>query len=426
MSQKKNKIKEFIQFSIKNSGTLFILKLLGLGLNYFILLLILHFYDFKGNGEYAVVLELARGLKVFVVFGLDYLLVKELTSINTQNRGLESLLGTFLVNNFLFFLLFSFCHLIFDLDMNIFYWTIFMSVWRFTGHYYRGKDSMVLYGFFEFVIFQLIALTSIICSNFIFNGFNFETIINILSLLVIVFLAAFKLPKILSQINKSVIETIKITFLNLYSVYKKGFHFVLTNSTNILSISILYVIIKENYSSEVLGVYDTVLKFAMIVSLPLIAASGRVMTLSAQYFNNDKMNELRSYIHNITRMLIIVSTLAAIGVSIFFIVYSFYFNITLKDYWLLFAVLVAGQLVNNWTGPVGIVLQVTNNEKIFNRITMLFGAYLVFSTFILAKFFDIYIIAINMLLYLSCVNYFALRVQKRKLDIRPHKKLLKK
>ena len=135
---------------------------------------------------------------------------------------------------------------------------------------------------------------------------------------------------------------------------------------------------------------------------------------------------LRSYIHNITRMLIIVSTLAAIGVSIFFIVYSFYFNITLKDYWLLFAVLVAGQLVNNWTGPVGIVLQVTNNEKIFNRITMLFGAYLVFSTFILAKFFDIYIIAINMLLYLSCVNYFALRVQKRKLDIRPHKKLLKK
>lgn len=426
MVLKKNKIKEFIQFSVKNSGTLFLLKLLGLGLNYFILLLILYFYDFEGNGEYAVVLELARGLKVFVVFGLDYLLVKELTSINKGSKGIGSLFGTFVFNNFLFFLLFLLCYLIFDLDANVFYWTIFMSVWRFTGHYYRGKDNMMLYGFFEFVIFQLIALTSIICSNFIFNTFSFKTIINVLSLLVIIILTVFNLPKVLSLINKGVVESIKTTLKNLTSVYKKGFHFVLTNSTNILSISILYIIIKDNYSSEILGIYDTVLKFAMIVSLPLIATSGRVMTLSSHYFNNNKMNELKTYINNITKMLIIVSTLAAIGVSVFFLVYSSYFNIMLQDYWLLFVVLVAGQLVNNWTGPVGIVLQVTNNEKIFNRITMFFGAYLVLSTFVLASFFDIYIIAINMLLYLSCVNYFALRAQKKNLDIRPHKKLLRK
>ena len=428
MSGRFKNLSSFLLSAYKHGGNLFLIKLLGLALNYGVLLLILYYYGFEGNGEYAVKLELARGLKVFVVFGLDYLIVKEVTALiedYTENTG--QLLAVFVYSNVFFITIFLLLSLFIELDSNILYWTLFMAFWRFISHFFRGRDNMIAYGFFEFAIFQGIAFLSILLSNFVFQTLPFESLINILNLigLIVCFVVVF--PKMVSIENtREFFGLMKTSGNNILRYYNRGLNFVLTNSSNILSVSILYIIIKDNYSSEVLGIYDTVLKFALIISLPLIAVSGRVMTLAAKYFNSDKIQELRTYLGKVTRMLILGSSVLTIGVCIFFWIYSSYFNFELKDYWGLFLILLAAQLVNNWTGPVGVVLQVSNNEKIFNRITIVSALYLIISTFIFAKFFDIYIIAVNMIVYLLMINLMSLYVQKKRLGIQPHADLFKK
>ncbi|NNK87389.1 MAG: hypothetical protein HKO90_03825 [Flavobacteriaceae bacterium] len=421
-------LREFLLSAYRNGGNLFIIKLIGLALNYGVLLLILYYYGFEGNGEYAVKLELARGLKVFVVFGLDYLIVKEVTALiedYTENTG--QLLAVFLFSNVFFISIFLLLSLFFEIDNNILYWTLFMAFWRFISHFFRGRDNMLAYGFFEFAVFQGIVFSSIILANFVFNTMPFESLINILNLIGLVLCFIVVLPKMAKTQNlRGFLSLMKKGWNNILRYYKRGLNFVLTNSSNILSVSILYIIIKDNYSSEVLGIYDTVLKFAMIISLPLIAVSGRVMTLAAKYFNHKKIRELRNYIGKVTKMLILGSSILTIGVCVFFWIYSSYFNLELKDYWPLFLILLAAQLVNNWTGPVGVVLQVSNNEKIFNRITIISAIYLIISTFIFAKFFDIYIIAVNMIVYLLMINLMSLYVQKKKLGIQPHADLFRK
>lgn len=421
-------LKSTIITAYKNGGNLFLIKLLGLALNYGVLLLILYYYGFEGNGEYAVKLELARGLKVFVVFGLDYLIVKEVTAlVEDYTENTSQLLVVFLFSNLFFISIYFIVNLFFEIDINILYWTIFMAFWRFISHFFRGRDEMIAYGLFEFTLFQAIALTSILLSNFVFENHPFEAIINILNLicLAICFITIF--PKMVNTLRTGeLLKLISTSFRNILTYYKRGLNFVLTNSTNILSVSILYIIIKDNYSSEVLGIYDTVLKFAMIISLPLIAVSGRVMTLAAKYFNHKKLHELKRYISKVTKMLILGSSVLTVGVCVFFWGYSTYFNIELKDYWGLFLILLGAQLVNNWTGPVGVVLQVSNNEKIFNRITIVSAAYLIISTFVFAKFFDIYIIAVNMIVYLLMINLMSLYIQKKRLGIQPHADLLRK
>ena len=421
-------LRSFLSSAYRNGGNLFIIKLIGLALNYGVLLLILYYYGFEGNGEYAVKLELARGLKVFVVFGLDYLIVKEVTALvedYTENTG--QLLAVFLFTNVFFVSIFLLLNIFFEIDINILYWTLFMAFWRFISHFFRGRDNMIAYGFFEFAIFQGIAFLSILLSNFVFKTLPFESLINILNLSCLVFCFVVVFPKLVKTQNlRTFFSLMAKGFNNILVFYKRGLNFVLTNSSNILSVSILYIIIKDNYSSEVLGIYDTVLKFALIISLPLIAVSGRVMTLAATYFNHKKIHELRSYIGKVTRMLILGSSILTVGVCIFFWIYSSYFNIELKDYWMLFLILLTAQLVNNWTGPVGVVLQVSNNEKIFNRITIISAVYLIISTFIFAKFFDIYIIAVNMIVYLLMINLMSLYVQKKRLGIQPHADLFRR
>lgn len=415
------KIKDLIKFGIKNSGSLFLLKLIGIALNYGVLLLILNFYQFEGNGEFAKFVALSRGIKVFVVFGLDYLIVKQVAINEGLNKEKElSLFIVLFLNVALFVIIFLLINLFIELDILLLFGVVFLSFWRFIGHFFRGKDNMVVYGFFEFIIFQITVFLGIIVSNYIYTDLGFIHSVIIVNAIASVIVLTIVLTNLLRSFSISSFKKVCMDSLkSIHLIYKTAIHFVFTNSINIFATSILYVIIQNQYSNEILGIYDTVLRISQIVTLPLIATNGRVLTLAAKYFNNKMFGELQTYIKNNTKVLMVLSSIIFIGVIVFYYGFAEFYNQMLHDYWPLFMFLITAQLINNWAGPVGIVLQATGHEKDFNKITLISALYLLISTYLFTMHFSITIVGINMMLYLILLNSLALNVQYKKLKIKP-------
>ena len=406
---------ELIKFAVQNSGSLFIAKLLGVGLNYLVLILVLQFFGFELNGELSNFIVQSKGLMVFLLFGLDVVIVKR---INQLDKTIESVLETtktLFLNILIFIVLFNVVNVFYSLDYNYLYGGIILSIWRYISHYYRGKNNMLIYGLFEFIILQLSVLIALIIN--IFYPSNLIHLILLINVIGLLFVAIIFLKKYYKLINRSLF-TFKYNIINLY---KESFHFVLSSSIVILSTSVIYLIIKSNYSEEILGIYDTILKFSQIVILPLIATNGRVMALTSKYFNSNNLQELKIYVGKVTKMLVYASTGCAAFVVVMYFVYSEYMKIELQEYWPLFLLMVLSQLINSWAGPVGIVLQLTNNEKKYNVITFLSSTYLVLSTIIVSFYLEIEYIAINYIVFMFIQNLFPLLIMKKRLNINPYK-----
>ncbi|WP_452221586.1 lipopolysaccharide biosynthesis protein [Lacinutrix salivirga] len=414
MSRKK-KLFSGLNFAYKNVGSLLIVKASGIVINYIALLLILRFFGAYGNGEIANFVAQSKALMIFFVFGLDIILVKKLNDNNKSMQSFVDIGKTLLLNFVLGLLIFIVINQFASIGYSFLVGGILFALWRFTSHFYRGRNKMIAYGFFEFVLFQTTVLISIVLTQY----FNFNFINSILYVNVVFAVVFFSYFFIKNNVIFKANLFLKVE--SLKKIYLEAYHFLLSNSIIIISTSVLYYIIKTNYSTETLGFYDGVLKFSLVIALPLIATNGRVMYMTSKLFNNNAIDDLRKYIGKITKMLVIMSTFAALFVTIVFIIYSKYFNVDFQSYWVLFALLVCAQLVNNWSGPVGIVLQLTNNEKIYNALTLITSLYLVLSTLIIAKTLSINFVALNYLVYMLFQNVASLLIVKKKLGINPYK-----
>lgn len=415
LNKRKDKFFEVLKFAIKNSGSLFVVKALGIAINYVVLLLVLHYFGFYGNGELAHFIAQTKGLMILLIFGLDIVLIKRLNVIDKNLIAIVDVGKALLVNFLLASVAFFAINLIVKIDYSFLVGGIILAIWRFCGHFYRGRNNMVAYGFFEFIVFHL----SIFISIFISNYFGTPLIASIIYTN-IVFIALFFIY-MLPQNFKPLKESFSFNFKYIKNLYKESYHFVLSNSILIISTSVLYTIIKNYYSTEILGVYDSVLKFSLVIALPLIATNGRVMVLTSKYFNANAINDLKTYINKTTKMLAFISTICALGVIVVFFVYSEFINQSFKAHWLLFGFLIVAQLINNWAGPVGVVLQLTNNEKIYNLVTFATSIYLLLSTVLIANFLPIIYIAINYIIYMFLQNGISLLIVKKRLGINPYK-----
>lgn len=412
-----NKLIDYFKFAYFNAGNLFITKIIGIGLNYLVLLLVLHHFGLYGNGELADFIAQSRGVMIVLIFGLDIVLVKRL---NYKEKSTKQVLVTAIafISNIIFYcLLILIINLIFNVDLVFLFGAVVLAIWRYISNFYRGKNNMILYGFFEFIVFQLSILVSILLSKSLEVSFIYSIVyVNSILVFIACIVTGIKYSSKIKGLNFS------ISFKNdLIATYKESFHFVLSTSIILISTAIIYKIIKANYSTELLGVYDTLLKFSQIIVLPLVATNGRVIVISSKYFFSKNMKAFQKYIVKITRMLAMASTVCALIAFVVLYIYVQKVNKEFDNYWLLFFFMALSQLINNWAGPAETVLQVTNNIKIFNKIIIIAVTYLIVSISISTQFYSIEVVAINTAIYMFIINFFSLRVIRKRLGINPYK-----
>ncbi len=393
------------------------MKFLGIGLNYLVLLLILHYFGLYGNGELADFIAEAKAVMILLIFGIDVVLVKKLNYQTNENSQIIATTIAFAINVLIAGIIYLIGQLIFDFKFTVFIGGVLLASWRYISNFFRGKNNMVVYGFFEFILFYFTILLSIFISKY-YDLKLIETVISI-NIVFLFLMTIYLLSRYFYVIKKSIkIKTIRT---HVKAVYLESYHFVLSTSIFLISTALVYKIIRLNYSTETLGAYDTILKFSQIIVLPLVATNGRVMVSTSKHFFANELDQLRAYIIKITKMLAITSTACAIVSAIAFFIFSYYFKTSIKEFWGLFLLLSLAQLINNWAGPAETVLQVTNNIKAFNKVAFIATLYLVISTYITTEYFDIEVVGINMIIYMFIFNFASLIILKKRLGINIYK-----
>lgn len=112
------------------------------------------------------------------------------------------------------------------------------------------------------------------------------------------------------------------------------------------------------------GRYQVVLQIVKLVSFPLVLINFILAPKIAKWFSSGDKEEIRFFLKKITKLVVSLSFI----ISVFFIIFGEFFivNIFGKEYvssYSALIILVLGQLVNSFIGPVGLLLTMSGHEK---------------------------------------------------------------
>lgn len=174
------------------------------------------------------------------------------------------------------------------------------------------------------------------------------------------------------------------------------------------------IILGTIVSADEVGLYTVAARIALLTSFFLQITNSAVAPKIAALYENNKFRELRIMLRRVTLTLGIL----AAGFLLFFIVFGKYLlsiwgEEFIRAYWIL-VILSVGQFVNTATGAVGIVLIMTNHEKIQRNISVIFTIFYLIFNIVLGRIYGIIGIALGTASVMIAINLTKLYYVKTK------------
>ena len=378
----KNVINKFKENEILSKGsTAFIFKIIGSLLGYVFLILVTRTSGAEVWGVFALCLALLNITSIFSRMGIDIAILKFISSFKDDIvkakaiylKGLKLVFSLSIFFTILLYFLSEFiAATIFNKNQLTFYIQLMaFAIIPFTIIYlnaqsFRGLKKISHFAFFQHVSKFLLAII-------FFVGISFFTEIPIQKNIFYAFIAALYCAMILS-----------IILLKQEDVSEKGFspisskELLKTAFPMMLSTSILLImswadsIIIGIFKTEVeIGIYNVSIKLAMISGIVLGAVNSIVAPKLSQTYNNGKKEEFKSIVKQSTRVIFFSS----VPILIFLIAFpefllSFFGSEFIVGKTALYILLI-GQIINAFSGSVGVIMQMTGKEKLFQNILIL-------------------------------------------------------
>tara|TARA_B100001142_G_scaffold269997_1_gene275896 strand:- start:8419 stop:9744 length:1326 start_codon:yes stop_codon:yes gene_type:complete len=362
---------------ITKSTSAFLFKIIGSVLGYLFLMLVTRIYGSEIWGIFALCLAILNISTSISKFGIDIAILKFVAQF--QDFSIVKRIYfqcIFLVS--VFSIVISFSVFYFSDDIAIYFFNkphiassvrlialaIFpFSILKINAQTFRGLKRIKEFAFFEYVskflfaiIFFLFLLkfTTIQQLNFPIYSFLYSVLLVwlISSVYLIYDFKSIRIKKVIS--NKKILET-------AYPMLFSTSIFVLMSWSDTIMLGIFT-------SESNVGLYNVALKLAMSSVIILGAVNSILAPKLSETYNNNKFDSFKQLIQQSTRI-IFLCTLPILLVLLIFpeLCLSFFGTefIVAKN---TLMILLLGQFVNVFSGSVGFVLQMTGNEKVFQKI----------------------------------------------------------
>jgi O-antigen/teichoic acid export membrane protein len=170
-------------------------------------------------------------------------------------------------------------------------------------------------------------------------------------------------------------------------------------------------------SDETIGVYSVALKVASLTSFSLQAINSILMPKIARNHQENKLTENR----NLVRFSTSVNFAITLGIVIVIIVFREWilgmFGAEFVAGTTILMILCLGQVINSLSGSVGVILQMTGNQKLYQNIVLLALVLNIVFNLILTPIFGATGTAVATVISISSWNILGAIYIKRKLDI---------
>jgi len=366
---------------ISKGSIAFLFKVVGSLLGYFFLILVTRKSGAEVWGVFALCLALLNITSIFSRMGIDIAILKYISSVKHDLakakaiyiKGISLVLPLSIIFTLLlyFFSEFIAIHIFSKDKLSKYIQLISFAIIPFSIVYvnaqsFRGLKKISHFAFFQHVSKFLFAIIFFLGISF-FSNFSIQT--NTFY----AFIAALYFAMIVSILMLKKEDTFvkaksPISSRNLFTTA-----FPMMLSTSILLImswadSIIIGIFKTEID---IGIYNVAIRLAMISGVVLGAVNSIVAPNISNAYNNGKHEEFKCIVYQSTRIIFFLS----FPILIFLLVFpefllSFFGQEFILGKQTLYILLI-GQIINSLSGSVGVIMQMTGKEKVFQNILLL-------------------------------------------------------
>ncbi|HFU75371.1 MAG TPA: flippase [Arcobacter sp.] len=361
---------------LKGSSLAFIFRIIGIGIGYIFTLLIARWYGADTLGLFIISLTLLNIFTTISIFGFDTALVKYIAKYNSKNQNslinevyqkalIITIILSSLISLFIFYNANYISSNIFNNNKLLeFIEIISFAILPFTYLFVnlallRGLKKITLYAFFKNIAITIVSIILLILLHFFIIDNN--TIVIYSQFLAIVVSMIMSFYYVFRTINISFIFHKILTYKKILKV---SFPMLLTSSM-ILVMNWSDILMLGMLKNETdVGIYSIAVKIATLITVPLMAVNVIIAPKFSEFYANNNLEGLNNTFRKATK-LILLTTLPIIFPLVIFSenlleLYGEEFTMGLVALW----ILIFGQFVNAVSGPVGIILNMTNYHKL--------------------------------------------------------------
>jgi len=173
-------------------------------------------------------------------------------------------------------------------------------------------------------------------------------------------------------------------------------------------------------SEEVIGVYNVALKIATLTMFSLQAVNSILAPMIAEKYENGEITEMKKLIQFSAKINFTITSLIIVGIIVFQKWILGFFGEEFLTGTIFLFILCAGQGVCAFSGSVGVILQMTGNQKIYQNIVLVSLSINIVLNLILVPIYGAIGAAIATAISVSFWNFYGAYYLKRKLDIQSY------
>jgi len=371
---------------IKGSSSAFLLKIIGMSLSYISLLYITNKYGANVFGVLTLSITILSIFTLIPSFGMANALVKIIGELYSHKKYSEIkyilkiifLLTTFLSALFIFLFYVSSDFIAKEILDKIYMSkylkiitisVLFNTMIVIVSSTFQGMKKTKKFMIFQTLLLQFIFLLLLILNNNVIN-YNY----NVVELYVAstVFSAVIALIYLYINVNSlNDISNNKIRKYNLTKILKLSVPMLLGSSFTMIMGWTDIVMLGIYKTEEDVGIYSAVLRIAGLISISLTAINAIATPKFIEFYSKKDMIGLEKIVKQSTKIIFFTS----LPIVIIYIVFpSVVMNLFGSEFIIGASVLVIislGQFINAMSGSVGYILQMTDNQKIFQNIIIL-------------------------------------------------------
>lgn len=364
---------------LSKSSLSFILKIMGLGFGYILTLIISNMYGAEILGFFTLSITIIFIFSIMAKLGLDTLLLKIVSKYNYKNKipiikdaYLKTLTITLPLGLILSLILYKSANLIATTIFNNQSLTPYLKISALgilpmALLYVNFQSLRGLKKTKEFTFLKEVSpflLTIVFFALFLTIRTN-ETPIQSYTLgifisMILSFILWFKYSNILHTTKQEKYTTKELLATSLP---------MLLSSSLMLILGWMDTIMLGIFKTEAqVGIYSACIQLSAITSLTLFAINSIAAPKFSELYNNNKIAEFEKIIHQSTKLIFYLSLPVLIILILFANPILGIFGTTFKQGASALIILTIGQFINASSGSVGFILEMTGNEKTFQRI----------------------------------------------------------
>lgn len=414
---------EHLSYILKNGGISFVFKIFGVFLGFLVIYVVTNDYNEKYYGAFALMQVLIQLIVIVFTLGFPNVLVIETNKNIGNNAYAHELLKYFylkviligLIPSIILFAGASFISNFIFLKPNLRLGFKFMGLglvfflmYELTLNFFVARKSFIKFGLFMFVIPNLFfILLLLLFKNYVINE-NYIFLIYVLS-----FIASLILAIISINWKSNSQEHINPDFKSLL----KDATPIMLSTVIMFLLNWVAVIVLGRYTDEIqVGIYNAAFKLGLSVQLVMLSINIIISPKVADLYHNEKKEALKSFIHQSTWFIVLVTLPLALTVILLNKwLLGIFGEAFVKQGSLVLIIITLATFINAVSGNVDQILNMTGNQKSFFKVILMALFVNIILNMILIPRYGINGAAIACLASTILMNSAALVVIKRKL-----------